>query len=692
MPRRARLAHHGSVNLSIERAPAFARTGLLLRPPWKLIACAAIVALWLPLLFASPSSVTSDESLYVAEAHNIADGYGFTYPSGEPITHRAPLQPLVLAYAVAFGGDGAAYGVARLTVIVNVILVVALAWRLGGSAAGLIAGFATSASAFLNGLGTTLYVDPMQCTFLLLALLALSQAARGSPVRWCVAAGACIGAAFLVKESAIQWAPLVVAAWLAMPSLRNIAGARGALASLLAFGAVVAPWWIWVYAQTSRLFLLGEPHAGATALVVCAAIVYGAFAVAVASWPSLPARVRRVTASLAVPAVVVLIAIWGVFMLYGLTHYSTWPYPNDYASTIPRYLRTVAPAAQPYFLLIVAWAVVAWRAARGDDAARLIALAALLFAPFALFTANRGLQLRDALPVVYLSYVALGVVGAYALARARESIDTPLAEALLCACIAVAALALALQQTGAFRAGNARASGAPLGAENWDSPFVKEIALSMDASLPAGAHVLSSRLYFSSLHVETDGRFRIRQMPTVRVEIDPQRDGLLVPQSNLFRWEDQDLMPARTSDVWLSLRRFPGKGYWVGLREQELLEYIRANDIDYVVLTGEDAAFSSLQYAGYFSGNPAFTLLNHIRASASDQAFIYAVDRNALVVTEYSLAISPADAASLERESGMTLDEVAAAVGQPLRITDADRGLSVREEWAAIAGVDLAAP
>ena len=128
------------------------------------------------------------------------------------------------------------------------------------------------------------------------------------------------------------------------------------------------------------------------------------------------------------------------------------------------------------------------------------------------------------------------------------------------------------------------------------------------------------------------------------------------------------------------------------LRQQELLEYLSANQIDYVVLTGDDVAFSSLQYASYFSGHPAFTLLHRQRADAANQLFVYSVDRAALFAKQHSTAIAPADAAALQREFGLGLADVAAALGTPIRITDQERGLSMSEEWAAIAGVDLGMP
>ncbi len=681
------------MNLSIERAPTLpAAERSALRVPAVPIALVVIAALWLPMLFASPASLTSDESLYLAEAHSIAWGEGFSYPSGEPVSHRAPLYPLVLAYGVALGGDDAAYGVAKAVVIVNALLVMSLAWRIGGAIAGLTAGFAASASAYLNGFGATLYLDPMQCTFLLLALLAMLEAARDPRLRWFAAAGTCAGLAFLIKESAVQWAPLAASAWLALPALRTTTGARGAIVFAIAFGAVVAPWWIWVYAHTSTLFLLGEPSTLTTGVLIGGAMLFAAFAVCVSAWPAFPAGAGSVGTRLAAPLCFALVAMWGAFMLYGLTRYSTWPYPNGYAHTLPAYLRDVAPQAQPYFLLVLAWCVVAWRALRGDDAMRLMTIAALLFAPFALFIANRGLQLRDALPIVYLSHVALGAAVAWLIAKLRANADIAYGAQIACGGLAVAAVALALHQASAFRVSTGAPAPAESGVADWDSPFVGEIAAWMSANLPEGSRVLTSRLYFSSLYVHSDGRFPILQMPTVRVDIEPRSDLLLAPKSNLFRWEDTAVYPSTDADTWLHLRQFPGKNYWIGLRQQELLAYLVREEIDYVVLTGDDGVFSSLHYAAYFGGHPAFTLIHSVSESPVQQVLVYAIDRDSLFVKELSTAISPADALALERESGLDLDEIAAALGSRLRVTDRERGLSPREEMAAHGGVGLGAP
>jgi arsenate reductase-like glutaredoxin family protein len=78
-----------------------------------------------------------------------------------------------------------------------------------------------------------------------------------------------------------------------------------------------------------------------------------------------------------------------------------------------------------------------------------------------------------------------------------------------------------------------------------------------------------------------------------------------------------------------------------------------------------------------------------MRATAADQFFAYAVDRTALFHNFHSTAISPDDLEALQHQSGMSVEEIESAIGTPLRVTDFERGLSTREEWAAISGIDF---
>ena len=77
--------------------------------------------------------------------------------------------------------------------------------------------------------------------------------------------------------------------------------------------------------------------------------------------------------------------------------------------------------------------------------------AALLFLPFALFSANRNLQLRDSLPLIYLSYAALGVTAAAVIGFVRARIRQPMGDVLVAAALIAFGGAFALQQAATFR-------------------------------------------------------------------------------------------------------------------------------------------------------------------------------------------------------------------------------------------------
>jgi len=641
------------------------------------LALLAMMALLLPVMAAGPSHLTSDESLYVAEAYNIAEGKGLTYPSGEAITHRAPAYPLLLAPAVKMAGPDGAYTVTKVAIAVNAALVFVLAWRLGGQIAAWTAGLAAAASAYLSELGTTLYLDPAQCTFLLLCALALHTALSSGSSRWYAMAGFSLGVAFLIKESAVQWAPAAVVATLALPCARSRAGLTGALVFSAAFAATVAPWWIWVYAQTSQLFLLGEPQRLAVE-GLAATIVAAAGAVTLRRW--------RPSPRVALPAAIAITAAWGVFLVYGLAAFSSWPSSGDYVTTVPRYLVRVAPQMQPYFLILGAWGWIGVRAARGDEPARLLAVLAALFAPFAIVAADRWLQLRDALPLVYLSYVALGVAAAGAWPIVRRMVEGSGAMPILAVVAVIAAAGFAAHEAAVFRGTTGRESRARAESGSWDSPYTRGVAAWMTDTIPAGSNVLMSRLYFSSIHVETDGRYRIQQLPTVRVDINTADGSLLAARSNLFRWGESDLRKTEPGDTWLYLQQFPQKEYWVGLSEQELLTYVAEREIDYLVLTGEDVAFSSNTYAWYFTANPAFTLMASQAGTGGDRMFAYSIDRSRLRPMDHSTAMTPRGFQALEEETGMSASQISARLGTPIYVAEGDGGLSDRELAAALEG------
>jgi hypothetical protein len=209
---------------------------------------------------------------------------------------------------------------------------------MGGALAGTVAGVAAAGASYLNGLGTTLYLDPFECTFMLLALLALHRATRDRALVWFAVAGALMGGSLLVKEAAVQWAPLGAVAWLAVPSLRTREGALGAVAFTSVFSAVIAPWWMWVWAQDASIYLLGGD--GLRLPLTAGAIAIIAMAVVLVALTRLRIGSQLLTDRKSTLAAALLTGAWGSLVLYGLEAHSGWKADAAFWRNVPDYLLT----------------------------------------------------------------------------------------------------------------------------------------------------------------------------------------------------------------------------------------------------------------------------------------------------------------------------------------------------------------
>lgn len=628
------MAPHWRQALAVERSGAF--------PVAALILTAAILAAALLLAFARPAPLTSDESLYLSEAFNIAQGKGLTYPSGDPIVHRPPLFPALLAAAVKVGGSwDAAYWVSKVIALANLGLLFLLARRISGDLAGIVAAVFAAASAFLNWLGTTLFLDGTESLFMLLSLLLLLHAFEDAGGRTFFLAGAALGLAFLTKEAAILWLPLPAIAWLLHRPYQDAARLRGTALFGLAFLATTGWWWAWVYWSAGQVYLLRGPWPLSVALLAAggAAILLALALWRVRPWP----RASRPPRWLLMAAGGALLTCWLAAFLF-LLERTSWPVSEPYWRTVPSYLAQAATAVQPWAAIALGWALVGHRAWRGSGQHRLMLLALALFSPFALWVAHRDLHLRDLLPLVYLSYVALGVAASDGLGLARRLLQSSDAArpALVASAALVAALAggVILSQVRVFVADNRAPEPDFVTQTSWDNPLARQTAAWMEEHIPAGSNVMSTRLYYSHLYVLTEGHFSIRQLPTVGVSLDP--DGRIPVQrgSTIFRWEDHRLGEPRPDERWLYLGRYPIKGYFVGLSEIDLLQDIRSFDIDYLVVAGEDAGFSSLTYLDYFLDNPAFSLEHRRVVDGLNQVYVFRVDRGRLAYRDQPVTLS----------------------------------------------------
>ncbi len=592
---------------------------------WLLPSALLLVLLCsLPVLTAERSVLTSDESLYLSEALNIETGKGLTYTTGRPITHRPPLYPALLAAEFKAAGrslDTASW-LPRLAVVANAVLVLLLARSILGDIAGAVAGIVAAASPYLTGLGTTLFLDGVETTFVLGAVLVYWTAYRSSRPRDYLAAGALLGLAVLVKESALLFLPLALVHPLLAGRTR---GWRSGLAWWTAGFLIVAGWWwVWVFWQTDAIFQVGAWSSATTRqLVLGAAITTAVGTVALARLR--PGSSPRPSAGTRTAAAFCL-ALWGGIFLVGL-EWRSWPYPRDYLAHVPAYVGgVIGPAVPPAFLIGGAWLWVLSRSVRGDRAAALLAVAAALFLPFAIFVANRSLSLRDLVPLIYLSYAALGAGAVWLAGWGERLAKAQRAPGLRTAgVIAIAAMTALIAVQGVGRVD--RVPAASLDAD-WDNGLARAAAAWLDANLPAGTPVMSTRLYYSHLYFLTSGKFPIHQAPTVLV--DPHLDAAepLTRVSTLFRWED--LLPAQSGDRWLYLARYPVKGYYIGLSEDDLLADLKDRDIGYMVVSLTDAGFSSPSLLAYFEANHAFRLVYSRGATERDLVRIYQVDRDAL--------------------------------------------------------------
>jgi hypothetical protein len=409
---------------------------------------------------------------------------------------------------------------------------------------------------------------------------------------------------------------------------------------------------------TGRIYIWGEPDYALVGIMLSLA---AATALGFAAWKRADrARVGRGTAVLRLYGGALALA-WCATSLAALELAASWPFPSDYATSVPRYLRDIAaPNTQPWPLALAAVAWLAWRSGR-DERARLLALAFVLFLPFALHTANRSLSYRDSLPLVYLAYIGAGGLVVHLLRQLPAQSRTAAV-----ACVVAGFALLGALQTRALTVDWLPHEEQSINAANWDNPLVADAAAWMRQHVPEGAAIMSSRLYFSHLYVLDEGKHPIYQLPTVRVEPRAGETPFLSPASTLFRWEDHDIAPLQ-SDDWLHVQRFPGKSYYVGLAQEHLLQELRRREIDVLVITGDDVAFSSLSYVDYFTGHPAFELVYQNRAGTEDGIYAFRVSRQLLATTPYRAAIGDDTLAALSDEAGLSISETLRAIEPDLR-------------------------
>jgi hypothetical protein len=227
----------------------------------RLIVAAAIAGLLLRLAFAfvywNNKPLTHDEREYLALAHSVSAGRGFTYDARHETGTaqqfgRAPGYPLFLAIIGAGAQDDDAVP-ARVKIAQSIVgalgvwVIGLLARRAAGPAAGVAAAAIASLYPPLVWICAYVLSEALYSTMALIAVLlldlAIDRAERADASAWfrrggilAVASGVAVGAAILVRPAMLFFLPLA-ALWLA--ARRRVALAAALLAAAV---LVVAPW------------------------------------------------------------------------------------------------------------------------------------------------------------------------------------------------------------------------------------------------------------------------------------------------------------------------------------------------------------------------------------------------------------------------------------------------------------------
>jgi 4-amino-4-deoxy-L-arabinose transferase-like glycosyltransferase len=561
-----------------------------------------------------PAGVTSDESLYLAEAVAIAGGR-IEYASGDPIVHRPPLFPATLAPVLLASGNSLT--AARLVPALYAAGVVVALFTLGrvlfGPTPAAVGALLAAVATYPSKLEVAFYVDTPATMWLFAAAAMLIRDRRnGGSVVGHAIGGVLLGIAFLTKETSALWLPLPLVLALAVPVGAQRMNALTLLAWGAGFAVIASPWLVWVWVHSGGMFKIDAALAAAAIVGACALL---GFAWCALSLPGrrLPSIARGVLGL----SVIVGWVTAGVIIL----EMRPEPHTSDYLYSVPDWTFSVlAPNLDPFWLILLAWGWLLVRAVRGDEPARIMALIAVFLVPVFVYVANRGWEPRQVLPLVYLSYLVLGAATVALVRHLGHAWGAQAQQALLIASVVLVALVAGFARPVLYE----HDSGEPTFTEvlDWNSQSMHDIAAWLDSHVSDGSTVLASRLYHTQLFFESDGRFRIRQLPTVGVTV--HEDGLR-PFGTLFRYED-DRIDVTAERRWLYVQQYPGREYAIALAEEDLVRAIQQHRPSHVLIVGNDAGFSSTSYVGYFLNDRTFTLLESLTGHAVD-AYLFRVER-----------------------------------------------------------------
>lgn len=357
--------------------------------------------------------VTQDAGRYLLGGWHLISGRGYTLIGGTPEIKRGPVFPGLLGLLMAIFGrntESLAWCV-RLLALLNPLLSYFLVKRMHGLMAGLIAAVLVTLLSYTAINPEGLNIDAVLLTVNLLMLLVLMAAIERGTIFLALLSGLLLGASIVTKETAFVNLPLALLAVLFLGW--NL---RGALWHYLGVALICVPWWVWVWAVSEQVYLVGRlPGGGLQIVAVAAALVFVGLLV-VAYFSGLVDRFlanerwRRRTGWILMVAWVV--ALTGLLLSTGGAALS-----NVSLDRLSIYVTArLTPKIAVWPLLLVAGAYVVWRTLRGNPSWRLFAMALLFQFPICLLVTIEGWHPRQFLTPQTLLLCALAALTADAVA------------------------------------------------------------------------------------------------------------------------------------------------------------------------------------------------------------------------------------------------------------------------------------
>jgi 4-amino-4-deoxy-L-arabinose transferase-like glycosyltransferase len=208
------------------------------------LAVALRVVFWIGAI-GRAAPLRGDEISYDAIARSLVSGSGFAVERGEPTASRPPLYPIVLAGVYRIAGARVPAG-RTLQILLGasiVLLTYALARRLFGEAAALLAAALAAASPSLIFMSAYLLSENLYLVLLLLFLILVSRArARKLSLGACAAGGALLGLACLTRPNALPLALFSAGAYLCLGAGAFPRKLVRTAALLAAVALVILPW------------------------------------------------------------------------------------------------------------------------------------------------------------------------------------------------------------------------------------------------------------------------------------------------------------------------------------------------------------------------------------------------------------------------------------------------------------------